>query len=430
MSRDEVVALYDEGGEVVGSAPRSVMRARNLRHAASSVVVRDRMGRIYLHRRTTTKDVYPGLLDFAAGGVVLAGEDPAVGAVREVEEELGVSGVPLEPLGVARYADEHTDYLGVRFVTTWEGAIRWQPEEVAWGDWVTVEELVRRLDEEPETLVPDSVTVWSSTVRAWCADRVPLHQGWDSVTTLVEGRWVDRVARRRGSEAGLRAEVALLGRLADRLPVEVPRPVVLDEQPVRVRHRRVPGVAVDPLALTADDGRLFARFLTVLHATSPSLAVGAGCPSASDDAHDRAATDARLREVVLPRLPAGLRPAGESLLRRVGVVEEQALCHGDLVAEHVLGLDGRLHGVIDWGDARVTDPAIDLAWALNATSEAFARAVSEDMNADAEVRARSRDRWALAPWFELAHAVEEAGGAALQSAVDTLVARLRWWEQG
>ncbi|GAA1967653.1 NUDIX hydrolase YfcD [Terrabacter lapilli] len=167
MADDEVVALYGESGQVVGSAPRSVVRARNLRHAASSVMVRDPTGRIYLHRRTTTKDVYPGLLDFAAGGVVLAGEDPAVGAVREVEEELGVAGVPLEPFGTAHYADEHTDYLAVRFVTTWGGPIRWQPEEVSWGVWVTVEELVRRLDEEPESLVPDSVAVWSSTIRSW-----------------------------------------------------------------------------------------------------------------------------------------------------------------------------------------------------------------------------------------------------------------------
>lgn len=430
MANDEVVALYDDAGEVVGSAPRSVMRARNLRHSASSVVVRDPMGRIYLHRRTTTKDVYPGLLDFAAGGVVLAGEDAAVGAVRELEEELGVAGVPLEPLGTAHYADEQTDYLAVRFVTTWAGAVRWQPEEVAWGDWVTVEELVRRLDEEPATLVPDSVAVWSATVRAWHADRVPLQQGWDNETTLVEGRWVERVARRPASEAGLRAEVALLGRLVDDLPLAVPRPVVLDEQPLRVRHLRVPGAPADPRALTEEDGRVFARFLTALHATSPHLAVEAGCPSAADDAHGRAAVEARFREVVLPRLPAGLGQAGESLLRRVRAVAEQVLCHGDLVAEHVLALHGCLHGVIDWGDARVTDPALDLAWALNDTSAAFARAVAEGVGVDADLRARTRDRWALAAWFEVEHAVDETDPGAVDRALEVVAARLRWWERG
>jgi len=171
MAADELVALYDEEGHVVGSAPRWVMRARNLRHAASSVVVRDRLGRIYLHRRTVTKDVYPGLLDFAAGGVVLAGEDPAAGAVREAEEELGVTGVVFEPHDTADYEDQATRYRAFRYVVTYDGPIRWQAEEVSWGDWVTVQELVRRLDDEPTTFVPDSVRLWGATVRRWAATR-------------------------------------------------------------------------------------------------------------------------------------------------------------------------------------------------------------------------------------------------------------------
>ncbi|WP_084328261.1 NUDIX domain-containing protein [Intrasporangium oryzae] len=145
------------------------MRAQNLRHAASSIVVRDSGGRVYLHRRTSTKDVYPGLLDFTAGGVVLAGEEPDVGAVRELAEELGIEGVPLVSFGVADYADDATRYRAFRFCATWDGLIRWQPEEVAWGDWVTLDELVRRIDDDPETLMPDSVAVWRDTVRAWQA---------------------------------------------------------------------------------------------------------------------------------------------------------------------------------------------------------------------------------------------------------------------
>ncbi|MFM6848210.1 MAG: NUDIX domain-containing protein [Terrabacter sp.] len=164
---DEEVALYDEAGQVTGSAPRSVMRARNLRHAASSVVVRDSLGRIYLHRRTVTKDVYPGLLDFAAGGVVLAGEEPAVGAVREVQEELGVAGVPLVELAPVDYADDQSRYRAFRFVTTWDGPIRWQPEEVSWGEWVFLDDLIRRIDDEPGSVVPDSVAVWGRVLRRW-----------------------------------------------------------------------------------------------------------------------------------------------------------------------------------------------------------------------------------------------------------------------
>ena len=170
-SADELVARYDERGRVVGQVRRSVMRRENLWHAASSVVVRDSGGRIYLHRRTPTKDVYPGLLDFAAGGVVLAGEDPALGAVREVDEELGVHGVPLHPLGVVAYADEHTRYHAHRFTVDWDGPVRWQPEEVSWGAWVDLDELVRRLDEDPASVVPDSAAVWGEVLRAWRGER-------------------------------------------------------------------------------------------------------------------------------------------------------------------------------------------------------------------------------------------------------------------
>ena len=164
---DELVAQFDASGNLVGACRRSVMRRDNLWHAASSIVVRGPADGVYLHRRTLSKDVFPGLLDFAAGGVVLADEDPAVGALRELDEELGVHGADLVPLGVVTYADDHTRYHAHRFFTTWDGAIRWQPEEVAWGDWVPLRDLVRRVDREPGTFVPDSVAVWLSVLRRW-----------------------------------------------------------------------------------------------------------------------------------------------------------------------------------------------------------------------------------------------------------------------
>ena len=74
---EEVVALYDDGGRPAGSAPRSVMRAQNLRHAATGILVRDPWGRVYVHRRTPTKDVYPAHWDFTAGGVAARRRGPA-----------------------------------------------------------------------------------------------------------------------------------------------------------------------------------------------------------------------------------------------------------------------------------------------------------------------------------------------------------------
>ena len=166
---DELVALYDDSGRPVGSAPRSRMRAENLHHAATGVVVVDGHGRVYVHRRTPTKDVYPGRYDFAAGGVIAAGEEPALAAERELAEELGITGVPLQPLPGGDYRDDHTSYHAFCFWAAWEGPITWQPEEVVWGDWVAPADLVAWVAREPDAFMPDTVALLLGWVRGLAA---------------------------------------------------------------------------------------------------------------------------------------------------------------------------------------------------------------------------------------------------------------------
>jgi isopentenyldiphosphate isomerase len=161
---EEQVALVDESGVVVGQAPRSQVRAQNLRHRATGVLLRDSYGLVYVHRRTDTKDVFPGAYDCVAGGVVLAGETPRAAAERELAEELGVSGVPLRPLLTSEYADEHTRYVAYVYEATWDGPITHQPEEVAWGAWMTIEDLLQRLRDPGWPFVPDSPL---SSSRSW-----------------------------------------------------------------------------------------------------------------------------------------------------------------------------------------------------------------------------------------------------------------------
>jgi len=155
VGADELVALVDDSGVVIGSAPRSVVRRDNLRHGATGVLVRNAAGDVYVHRRTETKDVFPGAHDCWAGGVLLAGEDPLAGAERELAEELGVTGVPLVAIGVEPYEDEVTRYVGHLYQIRYEGRFRHQPEEVAWGGWMTLDELRRRLADPGWPFVPD-----------------------------------------------------------------------------------------------------------------------------------------------------------------------------------------------------------------------------------------------------------------------------------
>lgn len=84
----ELVTIVDAENRVIGSAPKSRMRKERLIHRASFILVFNDTGEMFVQKRTMTKDIYPGLWDVAAGGVVLADESFTLSA----ELELGASG--------------------------------------------------------------------------------------------------------------------------------------------------------------------------------------------------------------------------------------------------------------------------------------------------------------------------------------------------
>ena len=163
---EEQVALVDASGEVTGSAPRSVVRRDNLPHVVVAVLVRDPAGRIYVHRRSGDKDVFPDMHDCWVAGCMTSGEQPKAAAARELEEELGIRGAWLKPLGTQWYADEHTRQLGHAFTTTYDGPITHQESEIAWGGWLTVAELRDRLADPCWPFVPDGRALFDQLVAA------------------------------------------------------------------------------------------------------------------------------------------------------------------------------------------------------------------------------------------------------------------------
>jgi isopentenyldiphosphate isomerase len=158
MSSDpaaELVTVLDDLGRPTGVARRERVRSQNLLHEATAVLVRRPDGRIYVHRRTDTKDIYPGAHDCWAGGVLGVGEHPDDGARRELAEELGISGVDIEPLLVTRWADSQVRAVYHAYTALWDGDVVHQPSEVAWGAWWTPAELRQRLADPTFSFVPD-----------------------------------------------------------------------------------------------------------------------------------------------------------------------------------------------------------------------------------------------------------------------------------
>ncbi|MFE5188296.1 NUDIX domain-containing protein [Streptomyces sp. NPDC056628] len=157
---DEILDIVDEQDRVVGQAPRGEAYARGLRHRCVFIEARDAEGRLFVHRRTPTKLVFPSHYDMFVGGVVGAGETYDAAALREAEEELGVSGLP-RPEFLFKFL--YDDGAG----RTWWSAVyevrctlpvEPQAEEVAWHGFLTDGELEQRLPEWP--WVPDGTAAY------------------------------------------------------------------------------------------------------------------------------------------------------------------------------------------------------------------------------------------------------------------------------
>jgi isopentenyldiphosphate isomerase len=156
-SAEEPVEVVDEQGRVVEVVPRRRMRAENLRHRAVFIAVLSSDGRLLVHRRSDTKDVWPGWWDVAVGGVVAAGEADDDAAARELAEEVGIVGVAPEPLGGGRYEDESVRVVGRCYRVVHDGPYTFADGEVVEARLVDRHELrhmMSRLD-----FLPDSVAL-------------------------------------------------------------------------------------------------------------------------------------------------------------------------------------------------------------------------------------------------------------------------------
>jgi isopentenyldiphosphate isomerase len=166
-SADELLDIVDEHDRVVGQATRAEAYARRLTHRCVFVLARDADGRLFVHRRTAEKLVFPSLYDMFVGGVVGAGETYDDAALREAEEELGVSGLPAPtPLFTFRYETPEHSWISALYEVRCDLPVNPQPEEVAWHTFLTEDELASRLPEWE--WVPDGLEAWHR-LRAWRA---------------------------------------------------------------------------------------------------------------------------------------------------------------------------------------------------------------------------------------------------------------------
>jgi isopentenyldiphosphate isomerase len=134
--------IVDQAGFVVGRSTREYCHsgAKPL-HPVIHIHIIDRMGRIYLQKRSMRKDIQPGKWDTAVGGHVSYGEMILEAAYREASEEVGLTA--FNPIYIKSYEFESEIEKELVNVFAAVGSFELHPDmdEVDEGRWWDVADI-------------------------------------------------------------------------------------------------------------------------------------------------------------------------------------------------------------------------------------------------------------------------------------------------
>ena len=134
----DLLEVVDVKGNTCGAAPRREVHGNNaLLHRVVHVLVLDQRDRILLQKRSMNKRVAPGKWDTSVGGHVDCDETIENAMLREMAEELGITGAAPEFAYHYTHSNDFESELVFTFVCRFNGQPRFNPEEIEtvafWG---------------------------------------------------------------------------------------------------------------------------------------------------------------------------------------------------------------------------------------------------------------------------------------------------------
>jgi isopentenyl-diphosphate delta-isomerase type 1 len=152
-TKEEFLEVVDEDNQVIGIASRDEIHEKGLHHRSVHIFIFNTQGKLYLQKRSPSKDQYPEHWDTSAAGHTDPGESPLEAAQRELEEELGLN-VPLtEVLQYPACLETGWEFVTL-FTARTDATIRLNLEEATAGDYFTPDQLSRLLADPLQKIAP------------------------------------------------------------------------------------------------------------------------------------------------------------------------------------------------------------------------------------------------------------------------------------
>jgi aminoglycoside 2''-phosphotransferase len=246
--------------------------------------------------------------------------------------------------------------------------------------------------------------------------------GEDHAALILDERSVFRFPRNRTYKKTLGKELALLKLLTrKKLPFAVPRYEWVARREAFGGYPLIPG----RILTTAAFGRLapqekgavaeqMAAFLTILHTLSRPSPVRAPRGALRLTAFRERYKSAR-RRIIAHGIPKALLARIDTFFFHAygcAPIPKKTFIHADFRDEHIFVIHGRIAGVIDFGDARIGDPAFDFTF-LFEYGETFAANVYRRYRGPKDVRFLERARAHYIRWVvdELYYALKNKDAA-------------------
>ncbi len=151
----EKIVVVDSENKVIGSKERSALDYDVDIYRSTGIWITNSKNEVLIAQRKFTKDKDPGKWGPAAAGTVDEGETYETNAYKELEEELGITGIKLSK-GPEQYVGEPRKqfiqwYTGIADIKLTD--LKLQEEEVEVAKWVHIDDLIKDIESNPGNYV-------------------------------------------------------------------------------------------------------------------------------------------------------------------------------------------------------------------------------------------------------------------------------------
>jgi isopentenyldiphosphate isomerase len=148
--------IVDENDNPIGAKSSEEMNYSKDIYRVTAIWVTNSKGEVLIAQRSFNKTDSPGKWSGAVAGTVDEGETYDSNAYKELEEEIGITGVSLTPF-FKHYVDGYRKYFGQWYSCTLDKPAEdfvIQKDEVEGVKWISPEELKMDVEKNPEKYVP------------------------------------------------------------------------------------------------------------------------------------------------------------------------------------------------------------------------------------------------------------------------------------